>query len=66
LTQKIKHAPRHNASSFAAPRQLRVDFLHFSGSEDILQWRYRAKQFFSHLEDSRRPEDGSCRSQLRR
>jgi len=32
--------------SFAASRQLRVEFPHFSSSEDILQWIYLAERFF--------------------
>jgi len=49
ITQNTDPPHRHSVSSFAVSRQLRVEFPHFSGSEDILQWIYRAERFFSHL-----------------
>jgi len=46
LAQKLEQPSRQQSSPFSAPRQMRVDFPHFSGSEDILQWIYRAECFF--------------------
>jgi len=46
LAQKLEQHPRQPSSPFTIPRQMRVDFPYFSGSEDILQWIYRAERFF--------------------
>jgi len=50
LAQKLEQLPRTQSSPFTAPRQLRADFPHFSGNEDILQWIYRAERFL-HIYD---------------
>ena len=46
LAQKLEQHPRQPSSAFITLRQMRVDFPHFSGSEDILQWIYQAERFF--------------------
>ena len=46
LAQKLEQPSRQQSSPFSALRQMRVDFPHFTRSEDILQWIYRAERFF--------------------
>ncbi|XP_025628555.1 uncharacterized protein [Arachis hypogaea] len=48
FTQHLAESPRRGLSSpvFGHPRQMKVDFPHFSGAEDVSQWIYRVERFF--------------------